>query len=79
MHSSAVKDLGDVSLKGFNRPIRVYAVEWPATDQTSYMGDTGEVIGPTSVADVAQKWRSLLAPPRAPAASQESGGFCREC
>ena len=23
------KDLGDVSLKGFNRPIRVYAVEWP--------------------------------------------------
>lgn len=23
------KDLGDVSLKGFNRPIRVHAVEWP--------------------------------------------------
>jgi len=24
------KDLGDVFLKGFNRPIRVHAVEWPA-------------------------------------------------
>ena len=24
------KDLGDVSLKGFGRPIRVHAVEWPA-------------------------------------------------
>jgi class 3 adenylate cyclase len=24
------KDLGDVSFKGFNRPIRVHAVEWPA-------------------------------------------------
>jgi hypothetical protein len=29
------KDLGEVFLKGFNRPIRVYAVEWPTTDQTS--------------------------------------------
>ncbi|HVN63289.1 MAG TPA: nickel-binding protein [Candidatus Binataceae bacterium] len=24
------KDLGEVSLKGFNRPIRVHAVDWPA-------------------------------------------------
>ena len=24
------KDLGDVFLKGFSRPIRVHAVEWPA-------------------------------------------------
>jgi hypothetical protein len=31
------RDLGDISLKGFSRPIRVHAVEWPGCNVAAAM------------------------------------------